>query len=200
MDPLDELIARTEQRRIQVSEALRPSSRAQLGQFFTPAAAATLIAEMPRLPSHGVLRILDPGAGVGSLTTALVARILREAPQLDIQVMAVEIDPDVAAGLQMTLDDCVQAATSTGTSISATVLTEDLIDQVTGFERATGPLSVPFDLVIMNPPYRKLAADSRERHALAAEGIDCPNLYCTLRLIHGHDHQASCATWPLVRA
>ena len=35
----------------------------------------------------------------------------------------------------------------------------------------------PFDIVVMNPPYAKLGADSAHRHALAAYGMDCPNLY-----------------------
>lgn len=179
MDAVDDLIARTEQRRINVSAALEPARRAQLGQFFTPAAAASLIATMPRLPDQGTLRILDPGAGVGSLTAALIARILQEKRQLSVQVVAVEIESHVSAALQVTLDDCIQAAASVGVDLSATVLTEDLIDLVTGFNRAVGPLSTPFDLVIMNPPYRKLTTRSRERQALAADGVDCPNLYCT---------------------
>lgn len=42
---------------------LDAASRADLGQFFTPVAVASLMAGLPRLPRTGVLRVLDPGAG-----------------------------------------------------------------------------------------------------------------------------------------
>jgi len=177
-DPAEALITRTERRRSLVSDMLN-GDRARLGQFFTPSRAAALIADMPRLPTTGVLRVLDPGAGVGSLTAALIARILREAPGLRVEVLAVEVDPTVAPHLQETLADCSQVAEAIGTQVTTTQLTGDLITEATGFERHAGPLAAPFDLVVMNPPYRKLGAQSMERQALVADGIDCPNLYCT---------------------
>ena len=181
-DTVEALIARTEQRRELVSNTLR-GSRAHLGQFFTPSRAAGLIADLPRLPQTGELRFLDPGAGVGSLTTALIARILREAPALRVEVVAVEIDPAVAPHLQETIADCRRVAAAAGTQVTATQLTGDLITEATGFGRQVGPLAAPFDIVIMNPPYRKLGAQSRERQALTADGIDCPNIYCTFLAI-----------------
>jgi adenine-specific DNA-methyltransferase len=176
-------MARTEERRVRAGEALRPSRRAALGQFFTPSRAASLISRKPRLPSAGTFRVLDPGAGVGSLTAALVARALREAPELHLEVVAVELDPTVAAHLEDTLADCREVACSLGTQITATAITGDLIAETTGFGRMFGPLTGAFDLVIMNPPYRKLGLRTPERDALAADGVDCPNLYCTFLAI-----------------
>jgi adenine-specific DNA-methyltransferase len=177
-DTVEALVTRTEQRRKLVSATLPASHRAHLGQFFTPSRAATLIAELPRLPETGILRVLDPGAGVGSLTAALIARILRETPELRVEVLAVEIDTAVVPHLEETLTDCRQVASAAGAQVVTTLLSRDLITEATGFSRRTGPLAAPFDLVIMNPPYRKLAAQSMERQALAADGIDCPNIYC----------------------
>jgi adenine-specific DNA-methyltransferase len=178
VDTVEALIARTEERRVRVSETLHASHRADLGQFFTPSRAAALIAGMPRLPASGSLRVLDPGAGVGSLTAALIARVLREAPALGVEVVAVEVAPTVAPHLEETLADCRQVAASAGVQVTATAVTGDLITETTGFGRQIGPLASPFDLVIMNPPYRKLAVGSMERQALIGDGVDCPNLYC----------------------
>jgi adenine-specific DNA-methyltransferase len=172
------LIRRTEHRRIRVSQALEATRRADLGQFFTPSKAAGLIASMPRLPETGVLRILDPGAGVGSLTAALIARIVREAPGLDIDLLAVEVDSALATHLEETLADCRRVAAHEGVRLTTRVVLADLIAETTGFNGQVGPLASPFDLVIMNPPYRKLAARSTERQALQIGGVDCPNLYC----------------------
>ncbi|HVB45746.1 MAG TPA: Eco57I restriction-modification methylase domain-containing protein [Streptosporangiaceae bacterium] len=154
-----------------------------MGQFFTPSRAATLIASLPRMPRKGALRILDPGAGVGSLTTAIVARAIREAPEVHLDVVAIEADPQVSTHLEQTMAACRAAGATCGTQVAATALTGDVVTYSTGFDRAAGPLSTPFDLVIMNPPYRKLGSGTTARQALIAEGIDCPNLYCTFLAI-----------------
>jgi adenine-specific DNA-methyltransferase len=184
MDTVEALLARTEDRRTRASTAPATApARVQLGQFYTPSRAATLIAEMPHLAQTGTLRVLDPGAGTGSLTAALIARILREAPGLQVDVVAVEIDPTAAAHLKLTLADCAEVAASAGTTVTATALQADIIAEATGLGRNSGLLASPFDLVIMNPPYRKLAAQSTERQVLLSEGVDCPNLYAAFLAI-----------------
>ena len=132
---------------------------------------------MPRLPAAGVLRVLDPGAGAGSLTAAITARVLREAPGVGIEAVAVEVDDHVHPALEATLGDCAEVASSFGARFTWTAVRGDLTETGTGFARKTGALAAPFDIVIMNPPYRKLARRSAERLALAAEGVDCSNLY-----------------------
>lgn len=182
-DTPETLVSATERRRVEAIGILPASQRADLGQFFTPLRAATLIASMPRLPRSGTMRILDPGAGVGSLTAAIVARAIQENPHLALEIIAVEADPHVTPYLEQTMEDCRAAGAAGGTQVTATAITGDLVTYTTGFDRAVGPLSVPFDLVIMNPPYRKLRSDSVARQALTAEGVDCPNLYCTFLAI-----------------
>jgi adenine-specific DNA-methyltransferase len=178
MDPVETLIQRTDDRRVLAMGELCELRRAEMGQYFTPARAAALIASMPRLPAYGVLRVLDPGAGTGSLSAALVARVLREAPELRVEIVAVEADEAVATHLRDTLADCVAVAGKAGTEITAHVVTGDLIFMTTGLDSDSGDFGEPFDLVIMNPPYRKLGLKSSHRLALMGEGVDCPNLYC----------------------
>ncbi|MDP4015023.1 MAG: Eco57I restriction-modification methylase domain-containing protein [Candidatus Nanopelagicales bacterium] len=172
-----QLLAHAEARRVGAASRLDDKSRSALGQFFTPGRAASLIAAIPRLPREGQLRILDPGAGSGSLTAAIVARILSESPQLDVEVVGVETDPTVAGYLRDTFEDCKDAARSSGMSLDASVIEGDFIDLATGLLASEPLLSRPFDLVIMNPPYLKLGARSSHRLAVAAIGADCPNLY-----------------------
>lgn len=177
VDLVSELLRRTEERRSSTGMNLDPGRRARLGQFFTPSRAADLIAAMPQLPAAGTLRVLDPGAGVGSLTAALTARVLRESSGAGIEVVAVEVDDLVCPALEATLADCSAVAAALGTAFTWTALRGDLTEAGTGLARGTGVLAAPFDVVIMNPPYRKLASRSAERLALAGEGVDCPNLY-----------------------
>src|SRR6202008_1287865 len=100
-----ELMARTEARRRIVSDQLDDTHRSALGQFFTPDAVAEFLASLLDLPPSGRLSLLDPGAGVGSLAAAVVARVLRECPQLELHVVAFELDPPLVPYLQATLDD-----------------------------------------------------------------------------------------------
>jgi adenine-specific DNA-methyltransferase len=178
----DDLVSRTEIRRVRAMTELDADRRAELGQFFTPRRAAALIADMPRLPSSGVLRVLDAGAGAGSLTAALVDRILREAPHLQVEVVAVDVDEQVVPYLAETLADCETTAARHGTGVTTSIITTDFIS-CAGSIKTEGPTRLAdCDIVVMNPPYAKLSATSAHRRALARHGVDCPNLYAASSL------------------
>lgn len=167
-----DLLARAERNRVAALSGLDPKSQDSLGQFFTPARAAALIASMPRLPHAGRIRVLDPGAGSGMLTAGLVARVTSERPDLAVHVVAVECDETVLPQLRDTLAVC--EAVGDG-RVTCELLTDDFIAASTGIgrnEQLSG-----FDLVIQNPPYAKLAASAPARAAVRAAGTDAPNLY-----------------------
>lgn len=167
-----DVLTLAEQNRVAALSGLAPKSQDALGQFFTPKQAAILIASMPQLPPAGHLRVLDPGAGSGMLTAALVTRVLAEGPDLSIHVVAVECDPSVVPFLADTLAACVDAAPD---RVSTELVATDYITGSTGLgadERLAG-----FDIVIQNPPYAKLAVSSPARAAIRSMGVDAPNMY-----------------------
>lgn len=172
-----DLVARTEARRQESSAALDPKERAKRGQYFTPAPAAEFIASLARLDGAEPIRVLDPGAGVGSLTASLVMRILQERPGTRISVTACENDPQLHDTLSTTLQDCVDTARALGGHIETTLVRDDFITWATQDEGLFGESRDTFDLVIMNPPYKKLAASSRERKAVATACTETSNLY-----------------------
>lgn len=167
-----DLLDQAERCRVAALGALDPRRQQQLGQFFTPARAATLIAAMPRLPPSGQLRVLDPGAGSGILSAALVARALAERPGLSLRLVAVEQDPAVLPYLRETLAACAAAADG---RVSYEIVEADYITAATGM--TPDPRLADVDLVIQNPPYAKLAASSHHRTAVRQVGADAPNLY-----------------------
>ena len=58
-----------DEKRIEASSRLDPVQRAKLGQFMTPSTIGNFMASLFRKwPSE--VRLLDPGAGIGSLTEA----------------------------------------------------------------------------------------------------------------------------------
>lgn len=97
------MLERAELRRVSKQRGLDPDKQAEHGQFFTPHEAARIIASLPELPISGLFRVLDPGAGSGMLTAAFVERVRRERPDLVVEVVAVELDSEMHAGLAETL-------------------------------------------------------------------------------------------------
>lgn len=160
------------QSRAHALSRLEQKTQDSLGQFFTPVRAASLIASMPKLPRTGQIRVLDPGAGSGVLSAALIDRALREGPDAALHVVAVEYDQAVIGYLKETLDACVSAGNG---RVSYEIVEGDFIVKSTGLD-ADSRLS-DFDIVIQNPPYAKLAASSALRAAVRGVGADAPNLY-----------------------
>ncbi len=160
-----------EARRQRVSEQLEQSRRIELGQFFTPSPIATFLSSMFDLrdrPSS----LLDPGAGVGSLTAAFVARWGAECSS-PLSVTACEVDSSLHDELSATLTSCEQVP-----NVGADLLEANFIEWSTeslgGLRFEAAPT---FSHVVMNPPYRKLANGSHDRNLLRWVGMDAPNLY-----------------------
>jgi len=183
-DLVEGLLSRAEQTRLAAANELHTDSRRNLGQFFTPRPVAERIASEPRLPECGCVRILDPGAGTGSLTAALIARILKERPQLKVKVTAIEIDQSLLASLQQTLKDCAVTADYLGSQVDYRIYTEDFVKWATNQLPGDADLfsekqlvGERFDIVVQNPPYKKINRNSPVDRALAMIGIRVPNIY-----------------------
>jgi adenine-specific DNA-methyltransferase len=159
---------RVEDRRRTVSASLG-EDRVSLGQVFTPLNAADLLAGT--IEPREDLRLLDPGAGIGSLTAAAVCRWLRSPGPEEMQVVAYELAPALVPHLLETLREAESLAPLFGRVLRHEV-------------RPLNFILVPPDpgeatVVLMNPPYRKMGTASPERKAL--ERLDppvrVPNLY-----------------------
>ncbi|MDQ3452918.1 MAG: Eco57I restriction-modification methylase domain-containing protein [Actinomycetota bacterium] len=182
------LVDRSEARRVSAAEKLEDVRRDELGQFFTPAPIANLLAGMFD-PSEGALRLLDAGAGVGSLTAALVARAGLEQWPASVDAHVVEVDQDLLPTLTETMHECEAALPRLSSQIHGGDFIEWGCEQL-GLGLFAGE-STRFELAILNPPYRKLNTASRERRLLAEVGIQATNLYSAfvalaLRLLAPH--------------
>lgn len=168
-------MASAERRRQATSAGLESTARARWGQYFTPAPTAEFMAAQFDLPAKGAVRLLDPGAGTGSLTCAVISRILRERPGSPLAVTVCEIDPSLHAALSESLAECARAARAARTEFRFDVVRSDFIDwaaRETAFGATGG-----FDFVVMNPPYRKLGRGALERRTVALAATDVSNVY-----------------------
>jgi adenine-specific DNA-methyltransferase len=186
---VEALLVRTEERRRKISARVPAATRQLLGQVFTPRIVADRIAGELRLPHEGTVSVLDPGAGIGSLTTSLVARVLRERPTLGLRVTAVELDSHLLGELTTTLQDCQQVALSHGVDLTYELVKADFVEwAVYQVAPTLGLFDDPlrYDLIIQNPPYRKIGPTSKERRWLSRTGIEVPNLYAAFLSLAAH--------------
>ncbi len=125
--------------------------------------------------------ILDPGAGVGSLFAASVAKLCtNDRRPSTIRVTAYEIDPQLANYARMTLHLCKSVCGSLGVVFDGEVIEEDFLGgslSLLGESLFTRHSIVPFTIAVLNPPYRKIQINARERRLLRQAGIETTNLY-----------------------
>jgi adenine-specific DNA-methyltransferase len=185
---IDQLLSSVDALRRRISGELDAARRSELGQFLTPLPVAKFMACL----AHGgreTIRILDAGAGVGSLAAALVAELASrpKAPKR-LEVQAYEIDPNLAEPLASTLASCQETCRALGVEFSGQVIQRDFIQAAS--EVVEGGLLAPpharFDLAILNPPYRKIRTDSSERKRLQAAGLETTNLYTAFLFLAAH--------------
>lgn len=176
----DSLVAAIEAARRDAAHQLDPRRRVVMGQFLTPASVATFMAGMIECRKP-VVRVLDPGAGIGSLSAAFVSAMCHRPLRPDvIALTAYEVDPMLVGYLQSTLNLCRAASEDAGIRFEGRIVTEDFLE--VGARTLAGDLFAAgederFDCAILNPPYRKIRTESRERKLLRAIGVETSNLY-----------------------
>lgn len=153
-----------------------PRARKERGHFGTSPAIADFMAAMfTRIPSDAA-RILDPGAGVGTLSAGLCQRILRQEAPRTLYFELWENDRQLESRLRRTMETCRQALHGNGHQMDFVIRADDFV-----LENAQPSLFRPepaelFDLVIMNPPYFKLRKDSEVVRAMEHVVHGQPNI------------------------
>jgi adenine-specific DNA-methyltransferase len=173
------LVDRVDVLRVDASRKLDPERRVELGQFLTPPGIARFMASM-FTGRRRVIRLLDAGAGVGSLTVAFVEQACKGgAKPAKIIATAYELDPSLAARLRQTLDLCKATCLAEGVQFEGEVRGEDFIRA--GAAMLDGGLFArmkeTYDCIILNPPYRKIHSASEDRRLMRAIGVETNNLY-----------------------
>lgn len=168
------MLSTVEQKRLQLSKSTEAKKKSHFGQFLTPENTAAFMANL--FPNgHGNCRLLDPGAGIGSLTAAFLDRWLDGGFHFQqVEVDVFELDHDLVSHLTQTLDKYRRLY-----NFSITIHEDDFIHAAV--RSLSGNLfSKPlrhFTHAILNPPYKKINSRSAHRLALRRVGIETVNLY-----------------------
>jgi adenine-specific DNA-methyltransferase len=163
-------------------DKLEAGHRGVMGQFLTPPAIASLLASMFE-PAEGDVRLLDLGAGVGTLTAAFVEKVLAQDKRPEsLHLTAWEAETTFVGRLEQVLERCANECQIAGVRASYEVKHGDALLASVALVEDSDLFSPPrespgFTHAIMNPPYRKISADSEARRLLRRVGLETSNLY-----------------------
>lgn len=143
------------------------NSRKDKGQFFTPLSIVNFMARKSSGPAEH-LSIMEPGAGNGLLSAAVVKDCIDSGACKSFSVRFIENDPDILPVLKMTAKLLKEYVTSHNGTVKVTISKKNYItDKVKGL----------YDIVICNPPYKKIRKDSLESVCMSKYIYGQPNLY-----------------------
>ena len=141
------------------------------GQYFTPYPIAKFMSSLFPATDKKI-KLLDPGAGIGTLTCSFMERIVNEKWDTpEIHVSAYDIDKDV----YNTLYENIASSSSAFKKSDYEIFSENFLEK-TSFEY-TWKINETYTHVIMNPPYKKIQTNSKERQSARAFGLETVNLY-----------------------
>ncbi len=170
------MLQEAEKIRITAARNLSSVQKTKFGQYFTPLSIAAFMASLFDNRRCDTIRLLDAGAGVGSLSAAFLGRCVSgDLNCHKVEVDAFEIDTELHPYLSKTLEQYNKHI-----DLVVRIIGKDFI--TTAVEWLTGNLfqdyeSKTYSHAILNPPYKKIRSNSRYRLMLRRAGIETVNLY-----------------------
>ncbi len=150
------------------------SERKKYGQFFTSKETAIFMSSLFDIPNKENIRVLDTGAGAGILTATIVDRINRMEGVRKVDIVCIENDPNI---LELLNDNLQYLRKVSKYTINYTILNKNfIVDFSQDFNSGINSME-QFDLIIGNPPYKKLNKLDPEAQAMSSIVYGSPNLY-----------------------
>ena len=156
------------------------SSKKDKGQFFTPSGVAKFMAELSNISEESI-SILDPGAGIGILSIALIEKLTNEGKVKKINLVCYETDNQVLPFLRLLLDE-TKKSLHKKISFDYTIVEEDFVasnaNKLTiNLDNYTQSNEILFDIIISNPPYFKLTKSDLQMAKFKEIVSGQPNIY-----------------------
>ena len=154
-----------------------------LGQYFTPAKIAEFMASMLETPASKEIKILDPGAGGGVLTSAAVKELIsRRNHPSHIEAHLYEIDRSLIETLNQSMSHLKAWAAQREVKFNYKIRNEDFVISNSHVLTNQGSLfsnenDGEFDVVISNPPYFKIPKDDPRAISCNSIVYGQPNIY-----------------------
>lgn len=158
-------------------EEMPKAKRKSIGQFFTSTETAQYMASLFVVPHKTAITILDPGAGSGILTAAVVERLQNENHIKQISITCYETSLDVLPLLKNNLN---YLKSNSKIPLDFQVIEDNYItSQSDDFNQNIMASENPpkYDWIICNPPYKKIMKDAVEATSMPSVCYGTPNLY-----------------------
>ena len=167
---VEEVCAKTQEYLQTVSKATRKT----IGQFFTPVSIADYMGKMQSYQNNAVY-VLDPGAGSGILSAALIDNLISKGVK-HIEVDLYENNQEIIPLLESNFRYILNQLQTEGVALKYHIINKNFIEE-NHFEW-TGLLpSKRYDIVISNPPYKKIGKSAVEASVMSDIVYGQPNLY-----------------------
>ena len=161
-----------EQKRTSIIKEL--TNKKRYSQYFTPVNIAKFMAELFDFNNGQTVKLLDPGAGIGILSTVFCEVAFKVVDKINIT--AIEIDESLNLQFEENL-----SYINKNRNLIYKLLNDDYIewgsnfinDQISLFNQS----EERYSHIIMNPPYKKISSNSNYRKILKENDVDTVNLY-----------------------
>ncbi|WP_060679608.1 Eco57I restriction-modification methylase domain-containing protein [Virgibacillus halodenitrificans] len=171
---MTQILQSIDKTRLEINASLKRKS--ELGQFFTSSNISQFMASLFSKEKMKCPKILDPGAGIGSLTSAVLVRLIEENLSNKATVNLFEIDELLEPRIYNTLSLFEEKI-----NLDSKIIIDDFIEWAVANIIEENSLfdhhRNRYTHVILNPPYKKFKSDSRYRRILRSVGIETGNLY-----------------------
>ena len=158
-------------------ETMPKTLRKKYGQFFTSKETAVFMAGLFNISEDSTeISVLDPGAGSGILSIALLER-LDTLSVKKVNLVCYENDDKIIPILK---DNLEYAKNNISFQLTYEVRNENyILDNEIDYNNMLGAKPDPYkyDVIIGNPPYKKIPKDAVEAHAMPDICYGAPNLY-----------------------
>lgn len=150
------------------------TERKAIGQFFTPAPIAAYMGAMIRFQGRAV-RLLDPGAGSGILTVSAVDHLVEQGVR-HFDVDLYENNAAIASLLKNNMRFVRDRLRESGVVLNYQIIEKNFIEENQFAWTGMSPQE-QYDVVISNPPYKKIGKDALEASVMRDVVYGQPNLY-----------------------
>jgi adenine-specific DNA-methyltransferase len=166
------LLSVLEQNRLRISRSTSSKKKSEMGQFFTPVTIAKFMAGLFSDDSlKDSCHLLDPGAGIGSLSCAFMDRCVSDGILFkDFNLSAFELDESLYSEMKESF-----SYYSSQLPLNYNITGGDFIEKAA--DMIHKGYTKEFTHVIMNPPYKKIDGKTHHRYLLSSVGIETVNLY-----------------------
>ena len=158
-------------------ETMPKALRKKYGQFFTSKETAMFMASLFNISEGSTeISILDPGSGSGILSIALLER-LDTLSVKKVNLVCYENDDKIIPLLK---DNLEYAKNNVSFQLTYEVRNENyILDNEIDYNNMLGAKPDPYkyDVIIGNPPYKKIPKDAVEAHSMPDICYGAPNLY-----------------------